>query len=198
MKKNYIRSISLLVTTTIVCLIIYFLTSCYKMDVLATIFGNMSVGLITGFVILLITNLKNSLIYQNNLKINELRSIIDKSREYEIKILNFKGKKEVPVIELIYIYADLANLFTDINNYDTAYYDKNSLNCKEIVNECNDIVGKLSDIMHIVNIDNKKYEKDFDSDLSSKMVKIFKLRRDIQSDLKNIEKETESLYKSIL
>ena len=72
------------------------------------------------------------------------------------------------------------------------------MNCKEIVDECNDIVGKLSDIMHIVNIDNKKYEKDFDSDLSSKMVKIFKLRRDIQSDLKNIEKETESLYKSIL
>ena len=53
-------------------------------------------------------------------------------------------------------------------------------------------------MMYIVNVENKKYIKEFDGDLSSKMVKLFKLRRDLQIDLKNIEKETEKLYKIII
>lgn len=195
MVKKYITAILILLISIIVSLYFYMVTT---NEIIRTLLGNTCVGLFTGFFVLIITNLKNSFIYQNNRKIKELRDIIDKSRDYEIKILNFKGMKEVPVIELIYIYADLASLFTDINNYDNNYYDKNKLNCKKIVDNCNNKLGELSDMMYIVNVENKRYIKEFDGDLSSKMVKLFKLRRDLQIDLKNIEKETEKLYKIII
>ena len=128
MVKKYITAILILLISIIVSLYFYMVTT---NEIIRTLLGNTCVGLFTGFFVLIITNLKNSFIYQNNRKIKELRDIIDKSRDYEIKILNFKGMKEVPVIELIYIYADLASLFTDINNYDNNYYDKNKLNCKK-------------------------------------------------------------------
>jgi len=196
MKKSYNKSIGWLIVTTIFCFFMYVLT--YEISIVSTIFANMSVGLITGFIILIITNLKNSLIYQNTNRINELRDMIDKSRDYEIKVLNFKNLKEVPIIQLIYIYADLANLFNEINNYNEEFYNINKYECKRIVNECDEMQGKLSEIMSEVNINQQKYDKEIDWDLSKKILVIFKLRRNLQSELKLLEQETQKLYKSII
>lgn len=198
MKRTYIKSIIWLIVSIILSLIIYVATSYLKWNIVSTIFGNMSVGLITGFVILIITNLKISSVYQIDCKIKCVRKIIDNSRDYEIKILNFKSMTEISVIEMINIYADIANLFTDIRDYDSDLYNNNSLNCENIVQSCNEMIGKLSDFMSDVTITNKKYDKEFDWDLSSKMVKIFKLRRDLQTDLKRMEKEIDELNKSII
>lgn len=194
MVKKYIIAIIILVVSIFLTLFFYMITS---NEIIRTLFGNTCVGLFTGFFVLIITNLKNSFIYQNNVKIKELREIIDNSRDYEIKILNFKGMSEVPVIELIYIYADLNNLFTDIKKYNCELYNKYDFSCEELINSCNEKVGELSEVMSEVNVSNKFYDKSFDGDLSSKMIKVFTLRRDLQIDLKNIEKETEKLYKSI-
>jgi len=197
MEKKYKKSIKKLIFLIIVSLVAYFVAVHYHYTTIATIFGNMSIGLFTGFVILLITNSKNSYIYQNNYKINKLQDILDKSLDCETKIFNFKPKSEISKTELVYVYTDLANLFSDINEYNSSFYIKNNLTYEELIEDCNNVITMLSTPSNKITITNKEFDK-YDWDLSSKMVKIIKLKREIRKEFKTLLEDNEQLHKSIL
>lgn len=197
MKKKYNKSIIILFILTIICLIIYFLTYS-KYDIISNIFCNMSIGFITGFVILVITNQKNTFIYKNKIKIDKIRKILEESREYEIKIINYGALNEIPIIELIYIYADLCNLLTSINELDNNYFNIYKYDLESIIKDYDNNLEKLSEVTYLVNINKKEYEEYYSKDLSKKMVIIYKLRSKLRSDLEALEKDNETLNTSLL
>ncbi len=194
MQREYNNYLKLLAIITIICFIIYIACNKDNLNLISDILGNLSMGIITGLIILFITNYKNSLIYKNDLKIKKLRTMIDNSKNYEIKTYEFKNTKYVNVLELIYLYADLSNLFKEIEEYNKDIYIKNKCECEILRDACVERLGELSDVIHKVHIDYKQYERDLDS----KMFEVFKLRRSLQTDLQLLEDETSKLYKSIL
>lgn len=195
MKRNIVLFIILIVLT--ISSLIIFIYEFDKNTLVSTLFANISTGFITGITILVFTNIKNSTIHKYNIKIRVLGDIINKSREYEVKIINYNSQKEVSILEMINIYADISNLFTDIYNYNKDFYTQNNINYNELIDSCSNIVGDLSNIMYKINITHNEFIT-YKKDLDNKYLKMFHLRRNIEKELKIIQNDNEKLCNSIL
>ena len=195
MKNNYNKVIYIFITVIIISLIMYVLYY-KKCEIISAISGNVFAGLITGFTIFIITNIKNSILYKYDQKINVLTNIIEDSRNCEIEMYKFNSQNEIPIIGLINLYSDLSNCFEDIYQYNEMFFTNNKIDYKVTNNECLLKLNELCDEMYHVNLSKNKYLK-YSKDLSKKLSNIFKLRRTIITELNELKKERENLYKSI-
>lgn len=198
MKKQYIKGIVILLISIILSFVAYFYLDSIGWKIISTILGNICAGLITGFVLLLITNFKNSLIFKNEDKKQELRNLIDRISNCEIKAYEINDLLQIPIIELINLIADISLVFDDIYSYNSNLFEVNKANYEILRNECDEMNGKLSEIMYLLNITQEKYVEDVKKELFGKIAIIYKLKIILRKDLNVLEKEYQKLKESIL
>ena len=193
MKKDYYRCIIILLMFTIICLLIYFLTY-EKCNVLSNVFGNMSVGFITGFVLLLITNKKNAILYKNNNCITEIKNILSYIREIEIKIINYDGLEKLSNLDLLDTYSDLSNILERIHEFNSNYFEKKQYNFEDMQKDYDERLNKLCLVREI---SKEVYDKKYSEDLAEKMCILYKLRWELRKELEKLEMENEKMNISI-
>lgn len=163
---------------------------------IANVFCNMSIGFFTGFIILIITNQKNKYVYQNNLKIEKIKKIITEIRNYEIKIIKLPELGKIGILELTDIYYDLLYLLESIKDININYFE--NYNFKELVDDYNSCIAKLSKITNKLCIGVDEYKMHYEEDLAKKMRIMYTLGYMMKKDLDEMEKDNSELNSTIL
>lgn len=178
-------------------MVLFFTIKCEDIKNLA---GNILAGLITGLVLALLSNKRNSEIYIYEEKIAEYGRIIKKKNNLDIKIDNIVNNENVDIRNLINVFVDFKQLYDDFSNINEEKINiiKEDINFKDNEKRILILIGELASRISQNSITQNEFKNFYERDIVKYKIEICNLSRFMNEDLEIINKNKENLKTGII
>ncbi|MCI8362174.1 MAG: hypothetical protein HFJ41_03435 [Clostridia bacterium] len=171
-----------------------------KSEDIKNLVGNILAGLITGLVLALLSNKRNSEIYINEEKISQYSEIIKRKNKLNRKLVDILDNDNIDIRDLINVFVDFEQLYSDFNNVDEEKIKviKKDINFEDNEKEIFLLIGKLASKILENTITRDEFEKFYERYIRKYQIEIINLSQCINENLEIINKNKENLKKGII
>ncbi len=171
-----------------------------KCEDIKNLIGNILAGLITGLVLALLSNKRNSEIYINEEKISQYSEIIKRKNKINRKLVDILDNDNIDIRDLINVFVDFEQLYSDFNNVDEEKIKviKKDINFEDNEKEIFVLIGKLASKISENTITQDEFEKFYERYIRKYQIEIINLSQCMNENLEIINKNKENLKKGII